>query len=54
MVINVRSEQVVFANSKGIQIQTQADEETADEIIVSYVEWLYNEFESYKNGEFAD
>lgn len=46
------AEQKVFVSTKGLQIESGADDETVKNELLSYINWLYITFDDWKNGKF--
>lgn len=45
------AEQKVFVSTKGLQIESGADDEKVKNALLSYINWLYGTFGDWKNGK---
>ncbi|WP_394993587.1 hypothetical protein [Emticicia sp.] len=46
------AQQKIFVSPKGLEIESGADTETVKQNLLEYVNWLYEEFEKWENGEY--
>jgi hypothetical protein len=45
-------QQKIFVSPNGLEIESGADTETVKQNLLEYINWLYEEFEKWKNGEY--
>ena len=45
-------QQKIFVSPNGIEIESGADTEMVKRNLLEYINWLYREFEKWKNGEY--